>query len=514
MFHALNVLLALTTAQTDTSLRARVDAWRAAHEGEVFREYVDLLQIPNLASDSVNIRRNAEAILKMMTRRGIRAQLLDSPGSPSAVFGELTTPGATRTVVLYAHYDGQPVDTARWESPPWRAVLRDKALFAGGKEIPFPEAGGRFDPEWRLYARGTGDDKGSILAQLTALDALRALGVKPTVNLKFFYEGEEEAGSTHIREMLSSHAALLKADVWLMGDGPMHQTRRQQIQFGVRGDMGLQLTVYGPARPLHSGHYGNWAPNPDVMLVYLLASMRDEEGKILIDHYYDDVRPIGAPERAALATVPAVEEQLKGELRLGRSEGAPAALTERILLPAINVSGLSGGRTGSTAANVIVPEATAFLDLRMVPDQRPERVRDLILAHFVRQGFFVVTEDPDSATRRNHAKVVKAVFSPGYPASRTSLDEPAARAVIAAIQGGLSVPLITMPSSGGSDATYVFHDVLGTPLIGVPISNHDNNQHAENENMRLRNLWDGIGLYAGLMARLGPAWQRLEKPVP
>ena len=286
------LLLLLATPQpADSSLRSRLADWRAAHEAEVFREYVELLQLPNVATDSVNIRRNAAALLRMLERRGVTARLLEAPGSPPAVFGELPVAGATHTVVLYAHYDGQPVDTARWVSPPWQPVLRDRALFAGGREIPFPAPGARFDPEWRLYARSTGDDKGSIIAQLTALDALRALGVRPTVNLKFFFEGEEEAGSTHLRDMLTRHAATLQADLWLMGDGPVHQTRRQLLSFGVRGDMGLQLTVYGPARPLHSGHYGNWAPNPDVMLVHLLASLRDEEGRILIAHYYDDVRP-------------------------------------------------------------------------------------------------------------------------------------------------------------------------------------------------------------------------------
>lgn len=513
MFAFCTLLLALHQP-SDSSLRNRVAAWRTMHEAEVVREYVDLLRIPNLASDSVNIRRNAAALLTMLQRRGVAARLLEAPGSPPAVFGELTVPGAARTIVLYAHYDGQPVDTARWVTPPWQPVLRDKALFAGGREIPFPAPGARFDPEWRIYARSTGDDKGSILAQLTALDALRALGVRPSVNLKFFFEGEEEAGSTHIRDMLTRHADLLRADLWVMGDGPVHQTRRQQITLGVRGDMGLQLTVYGPARPLHSGHYGNWAPNPDVMLVHLLASMRDEDGRILIDHYYDDVRPVSAAERAALATMPPVEEQLLGELRLGRSEGAPASLGERILLPAVNISGLAGGRTGSTAANVIVSEATAFVDLRLVPDQRPERVQELITAHLRKQGFYVVTSDPDSAERRAHPKIVKAFFSPGYPPFRTAPDLPAARALISALQGGLDQPLITLPTSGGSDGTYIFHDVLGTPMIGVPISNHDNNQHAENENMRLQNLWDGIELYAGLLARLGPAWREADKPVP
>ena len=222
MVRLLSLLLALSHP-SDSTLRARVAAWRAAHEGDVVREFVDLLRIPNLASDSVNIRRNAAALLTMLERRGVTARLLDAPGSPPAVFGELPVPGAARTVVLYAHYDGQPVDTARWVTPPWQPVLRDRPLFAGGREIAFPAAGTRFDPEWRLYARSTGDDKGSIIAQLSALDALRALGVRPSVNLKFFFDGEEEASSPNLADIVNRNRARLEADVWLCADGPVHQ---------------------------------------------------------------------------------------------------------------------------------------------------------------------------------------------------------------------------------------------------------------------------------------------------
>src|ERR1041385_6106302 len=299
---------------SDSTIRARVAAWRAAHEAAIRREFAQLRPTPHLppASHSIDLRPNAAAIVAMLERRGVAARLLQAPRSPPAVFGELDAPGATRTVILYAHYDGQPVDTARWVSPPWHPVLRDKALPDGGREIPFPEGNSRFDPEWRIYARSAGGDKRAIVAMLGALDALKGLGVRPSVNLKFFFEGEEEAGSEHLGEMLGQHADLLKADLFLVGDGPVHQTRRPQITFGVRGVMGLQLTVYGAVRPLHSGHYGNWAPNPNVMLDHLLASMRDEEGKILIDHYYDDVRPVSAADRAAITAMPPVEEQLMG----------------------------------------------------------------------------------------------------------------------------------------------------------------------------------------------------------
>lgn len=501
-------------AAPDSTLRARVAAWRAPREGAIVREFTELLALPNLASDTAGIRRNAALLVRMLTRRGISARLLESPGSPPAVYGEYFVPGATRTVLLYAHYDGQPVDTARWATPPWRPVLRNQAREAGGREIPFPAPSGAFAPEWRIYARSAGDDKASIIAQLAALDALRALGVRPTVNLKFFFEGEEEAGSIHLYDMLTRHADLLKNDLFLVGDGPVHQTRRPQVTFGVRGDLGVNLTVYGPVRPLHSGHYGNWAPNPDVALVRLLAGLRDEEGRILIDHYYDDVRPVTEADRAAMATIPPVESQLLGELQLGRSEGSPASLAEQLLKPALNLSGLSGGRTGTAAANVIVPEATAFLDLRLVPDQRPARVRELLESHVAQLGWFIVHSDPDSTTRRTHPKLVKLVWGEGYPASRTAMDLPVSRAVLAAAGEGLGETVIAIPSLGASFGQYLFAEVLHMPIIGTPVANHDDNQHAENENLRIRNLWDGIELYAGLLARLGPAWQREEKPVP
>jgi acetylornithine deacetylase/succinyl-diaminopimelate desuccinylase-like protein len=199
---------------------------------------------------------------------------------------------------------------------------------------------------------------------------------------------------------------------------------------------------------------------------------------------------------------------------VGRSEGAPALLAEQLLKPALNLSGISGGRTGSASANVIVPEATAYVDLRLVPDQRPERVHQLVEDHILRQGFFIVHTDPDSATRRGHPRVIKIVWGEGYPASRTALDLPVSRAMLAAARAALNEPIIAVPALGGSFGQFVFNEILGVPIIGTPIANHDDNQHAENENLRIRNLWDGIELYAGLIARLGPEWRAADKPVP
>jgi acetylornithine deacetylase/succinyl-diaminopimelate desuccinylase-like protein len=490
------------------AFRSRVRSYTDAHDAAITRELSELLAIPNLASDAANIQRNVDRLIGMMTARGIAARTLQSPsGGPPVVYGELASPGATRTVVFYAHYDGQPVDTARWVTPPWQPVLRDKTIEAGGRVIPWPTAPGTIQGEWRLYARSASDDKAPIVAMLAALDALRASGVAPSVNLKFFFEGEEEAGSGHLRELLQQNAGLLKADAWLFGDGPVHQSRRQQIVFGARGVMGVNVTVYGPTRGLHSGHYGNWAPNPVTMIANLVASMRNDDGRILIKHFYDDVVPIGPAERRAIAQIPSIDSSLRAELSLGATEAGNARLTERITLPALNLRGIRGGNVNELSSNTIPTEATVSIDFRLVPKQTPDHVRQLVEAHLRAQGYFVVDHTPSPSERLAHARVAKVVWEPGYAASRVPLDAPLSRATLRAVQDALGTPVVALPMLGGSLPLSTFESVLHAPLIVLPIVNHDNSQHSDNENLRMQNLFDGVLVYAGVLAWIGWYWR-------
>ena len=488
------------------TVRTAVREWRTLNEPAVLRELAALLAIPNLASDSVSIRRNADTLVAMLGRRGITARKLETPGSPPAVYGELRVPGATRTIVMYAHYDGQPVDPARWATPPWTPTLRGAPLERNGRVIPLPDRGGVIDDDARLYARSSSDDKAPILAMLAAIDALRAARIPLSVNLKFFLEGEEEAGSDHLEAMLRTHASLLASDGWIFGDGPVHQSRRPQIVFGVRGVMGAEVTVYGPARPLHSGHYGNWAPNPSVLLVHLLASMRDTEGRITIAGFLDDVRAPGRLEQAAIRLAPPVDTLLRRELALGDVEGDSVPLLERIMLPALNVRGLDGGPVGGRAANVIPSQATASLDFRLVPNQTPARVRALVEAHVRGQGYHIVHDEPTLEERAKHGRVARIQWERGYPGIRTDMDAPLSGAVIRVLGTATGGRMVAVPMLGGSLPMYLFAEILGAPLVIVPIVNHDNNQHAANENVRIGNLREGIELYAQLFARLGTDW--------
>jgi acetylornithine deacetylase/succinyl-diaminopimelate desuccinylase-like protein len=480
-----------------------VREYRRANEHRILREFVGLLSLPNVASDTEGIRRNAARLSEMMSVRGLKPRLLEAAtkGVPPAVFGEWRTPGATRTVVLYAHYDGQPTDPRKWTgTQPWEPRLRSAPFEKGGAILPMPAEGTPIDPEWRLYARSASDDKAGVMAILTAFDALRAKNIQPTVNLKFFFEGEEEAGSPHLVEILLRHRELLASDAWIVCDGPVHQSGRKQVVFGVRGDTNVELTVYGPRRPLHSGHYGNWAPNPAMTLARLLASMKDDAGRVTIKGWYDDVMPLGEAERRALAEAPAYDEELKRELGIRRPEGAGKSLLELINQPSLNVNGLTSAETGALSRNVIPTTAVAALDLRLVLGTDHRRQVERLVAHIRAQGFFVIDREPTDAERLAHPLLVKVEVSPGgYNAERTPMDLPISRAVVAAVETTSELPVVRMPTLGGSLPLSLIRETLGSPTITVPVANYDNNQHAENENIRLQNLWDGIETYAALM---------------
>ena len=487
--------LAVANAQNPASQAAR--QWRQQHERAIMDEFVALLAIPNIAADRANIQRNAETIARMMEKRGIAAKLVSVPGGNPVVFGEIKTPGATRTVVFYAHYDGQPLDPKEWATPPFTPTLRDKQIERDGQVIPLPAAGKPFDPEWRMYARGSADDKAPIIAMLTAVDAIRAAGLKLKSNVKFAFEGEEEAGSVNLAKTLEANKDLFSGDVWLSCDGPLHQTRRQSITFGARGISTVDITVYGPRGELHSGHYGNWAPNPAMMLVQLLASMKDASGRVLVDHFYDGIEPFSETEKRAVAEAPDVDADLMREFWLGSTENAPRKLAELITLPSLNIRGMASSRVGNQASNVIPATATVTIDMRLVKGMDPRQTADRLIDHVRKQGFFVVDQEPSADVRRAHPKVAMIVRRNAENPHRVSMDLPISQEVIRTVESARG-PAVKIPTSGGTGPDVAEH-VLGMTEIGIPMGNHDNNQHSYNENLRLQNLWDGIELMAALL---------------
>ena len=439
-----------------------------------------------------------------MQKRGLKPRLLEAAEKkvPPVVFGEYNTTGATKTVIFYAHYDGQPTDPADWTgSKPWEPVLRSASLEKGGKTIPFPKPGQAIDPEWRIYARSASDDKAGVFAILTAFDALIAKVVNPTVNIKFFFEGEEEAGSPNLKEILTKHKDLLKSDTFIVCDGPVHQSGRKQVVFGVRGVTGMDITVYGANRSLHSGHYGNWSPNPALTLARLLSSMKDDKGNIIVKGWNDDVEPLGPAELQAIREAPAYDNELKKQLGIAYTDGGGKTLLELINQPSLNIAGIKSGDVGSLSRNVIPSTANVVMDLRLVKGNDVNRQVEKLKRHIESQGFHIIGRDPTESERLKYPFIAKFLHrAGGYNAQRTRMDLPTSIAVIDAVQRASSDPVVRMPTLGGSLPLSIITETLdNVPTITVPIANYDNNQHAENENIRIQNLWDGIEIFASLL---------------
>src|SRR6516225_6928346 len=280
-FRALIVFAAVVanvSMRPQSSQRAALAAhqWRTGHEAEILQEFTNVLSIPNIASDREEIQRNADLLVSLLGKRGVEARLLKVEGANPVVFGEIKTPNAKHTIVFYAHYDGQPVTPSEWEgNSPFTPVLR------------------RINGEDRIFARSASDDKAAIMAQLAALDSLRGAKLTFHSNIRFIWEGEEEVGSPHLESILNANRDLVHGDLWLVCDGPVDQSGQQTVVFGARGDTHLEITIFGAIRGLHSGHYGNWAPNPAMMLAQLLAGMKDQDGNVLIPHFYAGISPLG-----------------------------------------------------------------------------------------------------------------------------------------------------------------------------------------------------------------------------
>jgi acetylornithine deacetylase/succinyl-diaminopimelate desuccinylase-like protein len=478
------ILFAAVALQPQSSQRAALAAhqWRTRHEAEILHEFTTLLSIPNVASDHDNIQRNADLLRSMLQKRGVDSRLLTLEGANPVVFGEIKTPNAKHTIVFYAHYDGQPVTPSEWEgNAPFTPVVR------------------KVNGEDRIFARSASDDKGAIMAQLAALDALHAAQIPFRSNIRFVWEGEEEAGSPHLESILTANRDLVHGDVWLVCDGPVDQSGQQTVVFGARGDAHLEITVFGAIRGLHSGHYGNWAPNPAMMLAHLLAGMKDQEGNVLIPHFYDDISPLGTLEKEAIAEAPVNDDELRQELGLGHVDGGGRKLLELLNLPSLNINGMAAANVGVRANNVIPSQAVADLDLRLVVGEHWQEQQQRVIDYIRSQGYFVVDSEPPRDLLLAHPRVAmvkRDEFS--YDAVRTPMDLPIAQEVIAAVESARG-KVVKWPTMGGSVPLGAMERAANTHTITVPIANHDNNQHSANENIRLQNLWDGIETMAALI---------------
>jgi len=486
--------LAATTQETVT----RVRAWRVDHEKQILLGLYDFLSIPNVASNKADIQRNAAALTHMFEHQRFAPEIIPTAGSPLVV-AERRIPSVRRTLTFYFHYDGQPVDPAEWTyEAPFKPIIV-AAHEPAGRTITLSSWQDRIDPEWRVYGRSASDDKSPIVAFLSAIEALDDANIALTSNVRVIMEGEEEAGSPNLDAAIRDHGDRIRADALILVDGPRHASDRPTLSFGARGIMNALVTVYGPARDMHSGNYGNWAPNPALNLARLLASMKDDAGKVTIDGFYDDAAPLTAEEKKAIDEIPDVAPVLMKTFGFARPE-SPDRLELRHNLPTLNINAMeAGGGIGGQGRTIIPAAAQARLDLRFVKGVDPTKQFDRLVAHIKQQGYFIVDKEPDAEMRAAHPLMASVARIGGYPAGRTAMDSPIARSISKAVADAAGGPIVRLPTIGGSAPFYLFSDVLKVPTIGLSIVNFDNNQHGPNENLRVQNLWDGIETMAAIL---------------
>ena len=473
--------------------------FRLARGWEILADFARLLRVPNVTGSLEDLRLNAAELVSRFEERGAVMEVVEIDGASPVVIGELRAESPTATIGVYVHYDGQPVDAAAWTVPPFSATLLTGPLHDGGTALDYPGQEDEIDPDWRIYARGASDDKTPLAAITAALDALTEAGVERTVDIVFLLEGEEESGSPNLERYMTELAPRLTADAWLLCDGPVHQTRTPQVAFGARGYSGFDLTFYGPERELHSGHYGNWVPNPALELARFLTGCKDASGMVTIAGFYDDTHPVSEADRIAIDALPAVEDRLELELGFAGPEVEDSSYADRLMLPSFNVRGLRAAEVGDDARNVIPAEATASVDIRLAAGDDPLKMVQRVESHLVGSGYHVLDRAPTSEERRRHRLLARMSPAPGYRAARIPMDSALADELLEICATASGGDVIALPTFGGSIPLYLFEELLGAPVAILPIANHDNNQHAPDENLRIANLWYGIDLWAVLL---------------
>ena len=469
----------LAAQQPDLATIVRADV--AQHQKAIVDELLQLLAIPNVAADKPNIRRNATHLQRILAQHGFSSEILETSGNP-LVYATADFHKA-KTILFYCHYDGQPVDARKWtQADPFEPVIRGDGADA------------------RIYARSASDDKAPIVALMAALDALKRAGLEPTANIRVILDGEEEASSPSLVPAIARYRDRLRADLMIILDGPGHSSGRPTVAYGARGIATLDLTVYGPKSGVHSGNYGNWMPNPAQRLASLLASMKDDSGRVTVAGYYDTVVPLTADERAMLDAVPEDSARMLGAFGVAAPEQAFPKLQDALQYPTLNVRGLSSAFVGEGARTIVPDRATAALDLRLVKETPAADLIAKLRAHIEKQGYHLVDADPDEAARATYAKLARlARTNTPTAAFRTSTSDPLARALVASLTRTYGEPPVQLRTLGGTVPIAPFIEALGFPALVVPTVNFDNNQHEENENLRLGALFDAIVTIAAVM---------------
>ena len=458
-------------------------------------ELKDFIAIPNDALMPEDINKNIDWLEVKFKQRGFKTQVLKTEGQP-LFFAELPKIKNAKTILFYMHLDGQSVDNSKWnQEDPYKAVLKVKDG-NDWKTLEWSALDNDINEDWRIFGRSTSDDKGPIIMLLQAIDLLKENNKNIPFNVKIILDSEEEKSSKPLPNAVKKYREILAADYLIINDGPLHVSDNPTIVFGCRGVTTINLTTYGPIKPQHSGHYGNYAPNPGFRLAKLLATFKDDKGKVLIDGYYDGIS-IDETTASILKSVPDDQEQILANLAVNTPEAVGGYYQESLQYPSLNIRGLSSGWTGIKARTIVPESATAAIDIRLVPESDGNRLKELIKAHVKTQGYYITDKEPTREERMQYDKII--TFESGSVTNpfRTAMDIPFASWLENTLKDDKLVKIRIM---GGTVPIASFINELNIPAIIVPMVNPDNNQHSPNENLKIKNISYGIKTFYKILS--------------
>ena len=468
-----------------------------------YPDYFKLLAMPADASHPQDIQRNADWLDKAFASRGFRTRQLANDGRP-LLFAELgSAQKGKKTILFYMHLDAQPAQAAQWHTDPWTPTLRKRDGSGAWQTIPTASLStGPVDPEWRVFARAAADDKGPIMMFLAAIDALKAKQLDPAVNVKVLLDSEEEKGSPSLHTVMEAHKDLLRSDGIIVYDGGRPSSDKPGINFGNRGSIQLDLTVFGARTDQHSGLYGNIAPNAALRLARLVAGTKDAQGKVIVPHFNDGIVISDADKQGMARQAPAPGELEKRMGVAAIDKPAPNPV-EALQYPSLDVLWMSAGPVGTHGVNSIPAMATASFNVRTVPETPPARVLGVLEDYVEANGYHLIQGQEPTDDERAKFPLLAKLTMLAYPSTqvgfREPMDTPLSKWTIAGVRapkqiepdmyrmGGSTLPM------GGAVL------VLKTPYLVVPLINADSGQHGANENLRLGNYMEGIRTIASML---------------
>ena len=477
----------------------KMDKWADEQLPAAIDEFRSFLSIPNNASYPDHVKQNVLWCENAFEKRGFSINTIKTPQRP-LLLAEKKVKKATKTVLVYLQVDGQPVDSSKWyQESPYTPVLKSLAQNKW-TSIPWNKMDNDINDDWRIFARSASDAKGPIVMLLSALDILNEQKLKSNFNLKVIMDFEEELGSPNLPAAVVENKELLKSDMLIIFDGPMHISNQPTLTFGARGISTIRLEVFGPRVPQHSGHYGNYVPNPALTMSQLLASMKSDEGRVTLPGFYDGIS-MNDETLAILNQVPDDEAEIKRKTGISTIDDVSDTYQKAIQYPSLNIRGLRSGWVDEEVRTIIPASAIAEIDIRLVPESNAEKLIGLVKEHIASQGFHFVKGQPTEEERSKYRKLISFEYENSYDAFRTDYDTEVGQWLNKALTRAYDKEPIRIRIAGGSIPIAPFVTTLGIPAVSVPTVNPDNNQHSPNENLRIGNLRNGIKTYLSILTQ-------------